>query len=55
MSDRALANVRTSRRALDRSLARIDAATSANWEEIKEGVNRAVDDLSEAIEVAQPK
>lgn len=55
VSDRALANIRTSRRALDRSLARIDAATSANWEEVKEGVNRAVDNLSESIEAAQPK
>jgi hypothetical protein len=55
VSDRALANIRTSRRALDRSLARIDAATSANWEEVKEGVNRAVENLSESIEAAQPK
>ena len=55
VSDRALANIRTSRRAVDRSLARVDAATTANWEQIKDGVNRSVESLSEAIEVAQPK
>jgi hypothetical protein len=55
VSDRALANIRTSRRAIDRSLARVDAATSANWEQVKEGVNRAVENLSESIEAAQPK
>jgi hypothetical protein len=55
VSDRALANIRTSRRAVDRSLARVNSATSANWEQIKDGVNRSVESLSEAIEVAQPK
>ncbi len=55
VSDRALANIRASRRSVDRSLGRVDAATTANWEQVKQGVNQAVDNLSEAIEVAQPK
>ena len=55
VSDRALANIRSSRRAVDRSLGRVDAATSANWEQVKEAVNRSVESLSEAIEAAQPK
>jgi len=55
VSDRALANIRTSRRAVARTLTRVDAATSANWEQIKQGVNQAVENLSESIEAAQPK
>jgi hypothetical protein len=55
VSDRALANIRASRRAVDGSLRRIEAATSADWEQIKEGVNRAVENLNESIEAAQPK
>jgi hypothetical protein len=55
VSDRALANIRASRQAVDRSLTRIDAATSANWEQAKQGVNQAVESLSESIEAAQPK
>jgi hypothetical protein len=55
VSDRALANIRASRRAVDGSLRRIDAATSADWEQVKDGVNRAVENLNESIEAAQPK
>jgi hypothetical protein len=55
VSDRALANIRAARRSVDRSLGRVEAATTANWEQVKQGVNQAVDNLSEAIEVAQPK
>jgi small-conductance mechanosensitive channel len=55
VSDRALANVRASRRAVDRSLRQVDAATAANWDRVKQGVQGAVDNLSEAIEAAQPK
>lgn len=55
VSDRALANVRAARQAVNRNLQRADAATAANWEEIKTGVNQAVDHLTEAIEAAQPK
>jgi hypothetical protein len=55
VSDRALANIRASRRAVDRSLSRINAATAANWEQVKRGVNQSVDKLTESIEGAQPK
>ena len=55
VSDRALTSIRSSRRAVDRNLARIDAATSADWEQVKDRVNRSVESLSEAIEAAQPK
>jgi hypothetical protein len=55
VSDRALANIRASRRTVDRSLTRINAATAANWEQVKRGVNQSVDKLTESIEGAQPK
>ena len=55
VSDRALANIRAARRAVERNLARVDNATAANWEEIRRGVNDAVDNLDEAVERAQPK
>jgi hypothetical protein len=55
VSDRALANIRAARRSVDRSLGRVEASTTANWEQVKQGVTQAVENLSEAIEVAQPK
>jgi hypothetical protein len=55
VSDRALANVRAARKAVDRDLRQVDAATAANWDQIRQRVNGAVDNLSEAIEAAQPK
>ena len=55
VSDRALANVRAARRSVDRNLKQVETATAANWDQVKQRVNRAVDDLSEAIEAAQPK
>jgi small-conductance mechanosensitive channel len=55
VSDGALANIRAARKTVDRNLKQVDAATAANWENVKQGVNRAVDNLSEAIEGAQPK
>lgn len=55
VSDRALANIRASRRAVDRNLRRVDAATAANWEQVKQGVYQSVDNLTGAIEEAQPK
>lgn len=35
--------------------AQVDVATATNRGKVKQGVNRAVDDLTEAIESAQPK
>jgi hypothetical protein len=55
VSDRALANIRAARRSVDRSVGRVDAATTANWEQVKQSANQALDNLSEAIEAAQPK
>jgi hypothetical protein len=55
VSDRALANIRASRRAVDRSLSRVETASAANWDQIKQGINQALDNLSESIEAAQPK
>ena len=55
VSDRALANIRAERRALDRNLKRVNAATAANWEQIKRGVNQSVEKLNDSIEGAQPK
>ncbi len=55
VSDRALANIRTARRSVDQRLGRVEAATAGNWEQVKEGVNRAVESLSESIGAAQPK
>ena len=55
VSDHALALIRTERRALDRNLKRVDAATAANWEQVKRGVNQSVDKLNDSIDGAQPK
>jgi hypothetical protein len=55
VSDRALANIRTARRSVDRSLSRVNTATAASWDQIKQGINQSVTDLSESIEAAQPK
>jgi small-conductance mechanosensitive channel len=55
VSDNALAVIRTERRALDRNLKRVDAATAANWEQVKRGVNQSLEKLTDSIEGAQPK
>ncbi|HEX6105329.1 MAG TPA: hypothetical protein VFZ26_07080 [Gemmatimonadales bacterium] len=55
VSDRALANIRAARRAVDRNLGRVETATAANWEEIRRGVDEAVEHLDEAVERAYPK
>jgi uncharacterized phage infection (PIP) family protein YhgE len=55
VSDRALASIRTARKAVDRSLSRVDAATAANWEQVRRGITQGVERLSESIEAAQPK
>jgi small-conductance mechanosensitive channel len=55
VSDRALAAIRATRKTVDRNLKRVDAATEANWEQVKGAVNQSVDRLNEGIEGAQPK
>ena len=55
VSDRALNNVRAARQTVERDLSRVNAATAANWEQVRQSVTRSVENLNEAIEVAQPK
>lgn len=55
VSDRALAAARADRRLVERDLKRVDAATAATWEQVRNTVNRSVERLSESIEAAQPK
>ena len=55
VSDRALNNVRAARRTVERDLTRVNTATAANWEQVRQGATRSVENLNEAIEVAQPK
>ncbi len=55
VSDRAVARIRQSRQAAEKSLSRIDNATADTWEDVKTGVNRSVEDLAEAVEGAMPK
>jgi hypothetical protein len=55
VSDRALANIRSARRAAERNLGRIDAATADSWEKTRRGVDQAMESLAEAVERAYPK
>jgi hypothetical protein len=55
VSDRALARIRESRKAVDRNLTRVDNATADTWEAVKARVNRSVEDLAEGVEGAMPK
>jgi hypothetical protein len=55
VSDHALAIIRAERKALDRNLKRVDAATAANWDQVKRGVNQSIEKLTDSIESAQPK
>ena len=55
VSDRALTNVRAARRTVDHDLSRVNTATATSWEQVRQGVTRAMENLNEAIEVAQPK
>jgi hypothetical protein len=55
VSDRAVANIRTTRKSVERNLKRVDAATAASWERTKDAVSQSVDRLTESIEAAQPK
>ena len=55
VSDRAVARIRESRKAVDRNLARVDKATADTWEAVKARVNRSVEDVAEGVEGAMPK
>ena len=55
VSDRAVARIRQSRQAAEKSLSRLDNATADTWDDVKTRVNRSVEDLAEAVEGAMPK
>jgi hypothetical protein len=55
VSDRALARIRSSRQAVSRDLKKVEAATAANWDQLRSGVTRSVENLEETIGAAQPK
>jgi hypothetical protein len=55
VSDRAIANIRATRKTVDRNLKRLDAATATSWDQVKRDVSQGVDRLNESIEGAQPK
>ena len=55
VSDRAVARIRQSRQAAEKSLSRIDNATADTWEDVKARVNRSVEDVAEGVEAAMPK
>src|SRR5918998_323875 len=50
VSDRAVARIRQSRQAAEKSLSRIDNATADTWEDVKTRVDRAVEDVAEGVE-----
>jgi hypothetical protein len=47
--DTAVVHIRAMRRSVDRSLDRLGAATASTWDEVKDGVSRAVDSLDLAV------
>jgi hypothetical protein len=55
VSDRALARIRDSRQAVNRNLQKAQAATAANWDQVRGNVTRSIDNLEETIGAAQPK
>ncbi|HEX7337583.1 MAG TPA: hypothetical protein VF252_10285 [Gemmatimonadales bacterium] len=55
VSDRALARIRASRRAVNNDLKRVETATADTWEQVRNRVTRAVEDLEETMGAAQPK
>jgi len=55
VSDRALARILRMRRAVERDLGRLNTATAGDWEQSRNRITQGVDQLSEAIQAAQPK
>ena len=45
ISDRAVADIRDSRHALDRRLARLDDAAENNWNDLRDGVDKSLEGL----------
>jgi molecular chaperone GrpE (heat shock protein) len=52
--DTAVVHIREARLAVDRSLARLAGATEATWDDVRSGVNRAVDSLDLAVRAQRP-
>jgi hypothetical protein len=52
--DSAMVNIRTARRAVDRDLDRLAAATESEWDEVKSSVNGSVTALQDAVRRARP-
>jgi hypothetical protein len=55
VSDRAVARLLQMRRTVERDLGRVNTATAADWEQIKNDITQGVDQLNEGIQAAQPK
>jgi hypothetical protein len=50
ISDSAMADIRSARKAADRSLARLDDATEDGWAEVRGGVDRSLESLRDRID-----
>ena len=49
ISDRAVADIRASRKALDRRLAKLDDAAENNWNDLRDGVDKSLEGLRARI------
>jgi hypothetical protein len=52
--DSAIVNIRAARKAVDRDLNRLAAATESTWDEVKASVNKSVYSLQEAVRRERP-
>jgi hypothetical protein len=50
ISDSAMADIRSARKAVDRSLARLDDATEDGWADVRAGVDRSLERLRDRID-----
>lgn len=52
--DTAVVHIRQARRSVDRSLERLAGATESTWDDVRSGINRAVDSLDFAVRAQRP-
>jgi hypothetical protein len=52
--DTAVVHIRQLRRSVDRSLERLGTATENTWDDVRSGINQAVDSLDLAVRAQQP-
>jgi hypothetical protein len=52
--DTAVVRISEARRSVDRSLAQLAGATEATWDDVRTGINRAVDSLDLAVRAQRP-